>query len=292
MEVLTSDLTRLNADYARIEQAIRYLEQHHEEQPSLKQVAAELHLSEFHFQRLFTRWVGISPKRFMQYLTKEHAKQLLDQSESLLEVSYQSGLSGPGRLHDLFVTWEAVTPGDYKRKGEGLQLKYGFYPSPFGEYLLATSPRGITNLIFLGERGRAGALDLLREDWPWAALQEDPGAMQGISGQAARLFTSLPGGPLHLHLSGTNFQLKVWEALLRIPPGTVVTYTDIALSIGLPGATRAVGSAVGRNPVAVIIPCHRGSANRESLGIPLGLPLNRPFWAGCGSTGAPLPVAG
>jgi AraC family transcriptional regulator of adaptative response/methylated-DNA-[protein]-cysteine methyltransferase len=192
MEVLTSDLTRLNADYARIEQAIRYLEQHHEEQPSLKQVAAELHLSEFHFQRLSP--AEDQPKAFYAIPDQRACQRAPDQSESLLEVSYQSGLSGPGRLHDLFVTWEAVTPGDYKRKGEGLQLKYGFYPSPFGEYLLATSPRGITNLIFLGERGRAGALDLLREDWPWAALQEDPGAMQGISGQAARLFTSLPGG--------------------------------------------------------------------------------------------------
>jgi AraC family transcriptional regulator of adaptative response/methylated-DNA-[protein]-cysteine methyltransferase len=257
LENLNSELTRLNPDYARIEQAIRYLEQHQDEQPSLKQIAAELNLSEYHFQRLFTRWVGISPKRFMQYLTKEHAKQLLDQSESLLNVSYQSGLSGPGRLHDLFVTWEAVTPGDYKRKGEGLHLTYGFYPSPFGEYLLAASGRGITNLLFLRDEGRAGAFNLLMAEWPRATLQEDPSAMQGLAGQAHLLFTNKPGAPLRLHLSGTNFQLKVWEALLRIPPGTVVTYTDIAVSIGLPGASRAVGSAVGRNPVAVIIPCHR-----------------------------------
>ena len=257
MEVFDNELNRLNMDYTRIEQAIRYLEQHQEQQPSLKQVAAELNLSEYHFQRLFTRWVGISPKRFMQYLTKEHAKLLLDQSESLLDVSYQAGLSGPGRLHDLFVTWEAVTPGDYKRKGEGLHLAYGFYPSPFGEYLLASSDKGITNLLFLGENRRAGAVDLLRAEWPRASLREDPGATQGPAGQAQQLFTSQPGGLLRLHLSGTNFQLKVWEALLRIPPGTVITYTDIAISIGLPGASRAVGSAIGRNPVAVIIPCHR-----------------------------------
>ena len=257
MDQIRSEFTQMNADYSRIEQAIRYLDEHQDEQPSLKQVADELNLSEYHFQRLFTRWVGISPKRFMQYLTKEHAKQLLDEADNLLDVSYQSGLSGPGRLHDLFVTWEAVTPGDYKRKGEGLRLVYGFHPSPFGDCLLAASERGITNLIFLGDNGTPGALDLLQAEWPLADLVEDPGVTQGMIQQAYELFTSQPGGTLRLHLSGTNFQLKVWEALLRIPPGTVVTYANIAVAIGLPGAARAVGQAVGRNPVAVIIPCHR-----------------------------------
>ena len=257
MDQIRSEFTQMNADYSRIEQAIRYLDEHQDEQPSLKQVADELNLSEYHFQRLFTRWVGISPKRFMQYLTKEHAKQLLEEADNLLDVSYQSGLSGLGRLHDLFVTWEAVTPGDYKRKGEGLRLVYGFHPSPFGDCLLAASERGITNLIFLGDNGTPGALDLLQAEWPLADLVEDPGVTQGMIQQAYELFTSQPGGTLRLHLSGTNFQLKVWEALLRIPPGTVVTYANIAVAIGLPGAARAVGQAVGRNPVAVIIPCHR-----------------------------------
>jgi AraC family transcriptional regulator of adaptative response/methylated-DNA-[protein]-cysteine methyltransferase len=257
METINGELSRMSADYALIEQAIRYIETHQGEQPSLKQVADDLHMSEFHFQRLFTRWVGISPKRFMQYLTKEYAKQLLDRSHNLLEVAYRSGLSGPGRLHDLFVTWEAVTPGDYKRKGEGLRLAYGFHPSPFGECLLAASPRGVTNLVFVDRFGRRGAFDLLRREWPLAELHEDPSATRELVEQAYGLFTNRPAGRLSLHLRGTNFQLKVWEGLLQIPAGTVVAYEDLAVSIGLPGAARAVGQAVGRNPVAVIIPCHR-----------------------------------
>ncbi len=243
-------------DYARVEQAIRYLEAHFRQQPELRQVAESVGLSEYHFQRLFTRWVGISPKRFLQYLTKEYAKDLLRQPVDLLEASYASGLSGPGRLHDLFVVTEAVTPGEYKQQGEGLDIRYGFHTSPFGECLLALTGRGICHLGFVQAGGREAALTRLRADWPGAALSEDP---QATRPYAQQVFYPAGGSwqALPLVLRGTNFQIKVWEALLRIPSGSLVTYEKVAAAIGLPSAARAVGQAVGRNPLAVIIPCHR-----------------------------------
>ncbi len=243
-------------DYARIEKAIRYLETHFREQPELRQVAESIGLSEYHFQRLFTRWVGISPKRFLQYLTKEYAKSLLRRPVDLLEASYESGLSGPGRLHDLFVVTEAVTPGEYKSLGEGLEIRYGFHPTPFGECLLALTGRGICHLGFVQAGGRERALARLRAEWPGAALREDP---QATRPYVQQVFNP-PGGrwealPLLLH--GTNFQIKIWEALLRIPTGSLVSYENVAAAIGMPSAARAVGQAIGRNPLAVIIPCHR-----------------------------------
>ncbi len=243
-------------DYARIEQAIRYLEAHFRQQPELRQVAESVGLSEYHFQRLFTRWVGISPKRFLQYLTKEYAKGLLRQPVDLLEASYASGLSGPGRLHDLFVVTEAVTPGEYKQQGQGLEIRYGFHPSPFGECLLALTGRGVCHLGFVQAGGRESALARLRADWPGAALSEDP---QATRPYAQQVFSPAGGSwqALPLVLRGTNFQIKVWEALLRIPSGSLVTYEKVAAAIGLPSAARAVGQAIGRNPLAVIIPCHR-----------------------------------
>jgi AraC family transcriptional regulator of adaptative response/methylated-DNA-[protein]-cysteine methyltransferase len=248
---------QLNDDYQRIEQAIQYLDAHKTNQPELEEVARAVNLSEFHFQRLFTRWVGISPKRFLQFLTKEHARRLLDRSGSLLEAAYDAGLSGPGRLHDLFVAVEAVTPGEYKHGGAGLALDYGFHPTPLGDCLLAASPRGVTDLVFLGAEGQAGARQQLKQRWPNAELRlnaERTGAM------AAALFgfwLGEPAAPLSLHLRGTNFQIKVWEALLRIPPGSVTSYQKIAEQIGRPASARAVGNAVGANPLPVIIPCHR-----------------------------------
>jgi AraC family transcriptional regulator of adaptative response/methylated-DNA-[protein]-cysteine methyltransferase len=243
-------------DYQRVEQAILFLEHNAYRQPELKEIAESVNLSEYHFQRLFTRWVGISPKRFLQYLTKEGAKQLLERSENLLSVAFGVGLSGPGRLHDLFIATEAVTPGEYKARGEGLDIAYGFHPSPFGECLVGLTGRGICHLAFVEDGDHARALEQLKREWARARLVEDPSTTRPL---VARIF-SLPKDhavPLSLYLSGTNFQIKVWEALLRIPPGCVATYEDIAAAIGKPSAARAVGNAVASNPIPVLIPCHR-----------------------------------
>lgn len=245
---------QLSQDYQRIEQSIGYIETHAGRQPTLEEIAAHLHLSEYHFQRLFTRWAGISPKRFLQFLTRENAKRLLDQS-SVLNAAFETGLSSPGRLHDLFVQTEAVTPGEYKSRGAGVSIRYGFHPTPFGECLLAVTPRGICFLAFAGAEGRASALAALRDEWENADLHEAPETTRPVVGQI--FAPAHPETPLRLHLRGTNFQIKVWEALLRIPPGEATCYEGLAASIGQPQAARAVGSAVARNPVAYLIPCHR-----------------------------------
>ena len=259
------DLVQSSQDYRRVERAIAYLAAHYRRQPSLAEVAADVGLSEFHFQRLFGRWVGITPKRFLQFLTKEHAKSLLAAGAgSVLDAAYDSGLSGPGRLHDLFVRCEAVTPGEYRRQGAGLEVAYGFAASPFGECLLAATDRGVCHLAFVDGGGREGALAALEEEWGRARLVSDP---RRVAPLAAQIFAAAPdwrvaaphpaARPLHLVLKGTNFQLKVWEALLRIPAGAAVSYQDLARHLGMPGAARAVGNAVGANPVPFVIPCHR-----------------------------------
>jgi AraC family transcriptional regulator, regulatory protein of adaptative response / methylated-DNA-[protein]-cysteine methyltransferase len=268
-------LVELSEDYRRIEQAIAYLEAHARQQPSLKEIAEHVHLSEYHFQRLFTRWAGISPKRFLQYLTKENARRLLEQSESVLEAALEAGLSSPGRLHDLFLTCEAVTPGQVKVRGEGTEIVYGFHASPFGECLLALTERGVCGLSFVME-GRQASLEMLSQRWSRAALrhsQEESGAWMG------RIFGERGEG-LPVHLSGTNFQIQVWEALLRIPPGQLVSYRQLAQKVGRTGASRAVGQAVAANPVMYLIPCHRvirevgdfgsyqgGSARKKAMGV-------------------------
>ncbi len=249
--------TQLSDDYARIEQVIYFLQKNADRQPTLNEIADSVHLSEYHFQRLFSRWVGISPKRFLQFITKEHAKQLLERSNRLLETAYQVGLSGPGRLHDLFVTWEAATPGEYKLRGEGLTISYGFHPTPFGEILLGSTQRGICNLSFVPLGSRPQAFDALCSAWPKALLLENPEVTQPLVAPIFRFSDHRPDHPLHVYMSGSNFQLKVWEALLRIPSGSVVSYRDIASYLGNPGASRAVGNALAHNPVAVLIPCHR-----------------------------------
>ena len=253
----TDALLQASDDYERIEKSIKFLETNFPSQPGLKEIADHIGLSEFHFQRLFSRWVGISPKRFLQFLTKEYAKHLLEDSINLLDVTYEAGLSSPGRLHDLFVNCEAVTPGEYKNKGEGLIIKYGFHPSPFGECLLATTERGICGFFFVKNRDRKDPLTELRYFWKQAEIVEDPDASREL---IDRIFNPSFGNtraPLHLILNGTNFQIKVWEALIKIPFGAVVSYEDVAIQVGIPGATRAVGSAVGKNPISFIIPCHR-----------------------------------
>lgn len=253
----TQSLDQAARDYQRVEQAIVFLEQNFHRQPSLGEVARSVYLSEYHFQRLFTRWVGISPKRFLQFLTKEYAKELLKESRNLLEVTYETGLSSPGRLHDLFVNCEAVTPGEFQRQGAGLTLEYGIHPTPFGECLLATTERGICWFSFVKDGGAAREISALRAAWPNAQLQEN----RLKTGELVfRIFNPEGAGELQelrVLLKGTNFQIKVWEALLRIPSGQVLAYEDVARLIGRPRAVRAVANAVARNPVGVIIPCHR-----------------------------------
>lgn len=240
--------------YRLIEQAIQYIEANVQNQPELAQIASAVGLSEYHFQRLFTRWAGISPKRFMQFLTKENAKEILDRSENLLDATHQVGLSSLGRLHDLFVNTEAVTPGEYKSRGEGVSIRYGIHITPFGKCLIAATDRGICHLGFVdGNEGRA--VDNLVEHWTHASMTEDYASTAPL---VNRIFLHGEGGtPLKLHLRGTNFQVKVWEALLSIPSGALTTYEHIAAQIGNPRAVRAVGSAVGDNPIAYLIPCHR-----------------------------------
>jgi AraC family transcriptional regulator of adaptative response/methylated-DNA-[protein]-cysteine methyltransferase len=255
MDIPITDFHQMSEDYLRIEQAIQYLEKHANTQPELGEIASAVGLSEYHFQRIFSRWAGISPKRFLQFLTKEGAKDLLKKSENLLDTTYGVGLSSLGRLHDLFVTTEAVTPGQYKSGGVGLTICYGLHDTPFGKAVIGTTERGICHLGFV-DNSEGDAIDTLGTDWQQAEMIEDyqttASLIEPIFDLSQRVKT-----PLHLHLRGTNFQLKVWEALLRIPPGAVNSYQGLAEQAGLPGASRAVGTALGRNPIAVLIPCHR-----------------------------------
>jgi AraC family transcriptional regulator, regulatory protein of adaptative response / methylated-DNA-[protein]-cysteine methyltransferase len=265
-------LARAAEDYRRVEQAIEFLEHNFRRQPDLGEIAAGAGLSEYHFQRLFARWVGISPKRFLQFLTKEYAKELLAESRDLLQVADESGLSGPGRLHDLFVTCEAMTPGEFKSRGAGLRIRYGFHPTPFGECALLSTERGICGLTFVRE-GRASTLGRIRKELEKASLVEDERSTGAL---AARAFGGgSDGWPLHLYVRGTNFQIKVWEALLRIPSGTVATYEEVADSIGVPGGARAVGNAVGSNPIPLLIPCHRVIRSTGEFGNYGGGPLRK-----------------
>lgn len=264
MNTALTEYRQLNDDYGRIEQAIQYLEAHAQRQPALGEIAAAVGLSEFHFQRVFTNWAGISPKRFLQFLTKENAKELLDRSENLLTTTHQVGLSSLGRLHDLFVTAEAVTPGEYKSRGAGVTIRYGLHPSPFGQCLIGLTERGICHFAFVVE-SEGEAIDALIADWDQAEMIED----QSLTAPLVEPIFDLnrrAGTPLRLHLRGTNFQLKVWEALLSIQPGSLTTYGHIASMIGRPTATRAVGNAVGQNPVPVLIPCHRVIRNLGEFG--------------------------
>ncbi len=247
----------MSHDYARVEQAIHYLDQSFPRKPSLEELAQHVHLSRYHFQRVFRRWAGISPKRLLQYLSLEEAKRALAASPNILEAADAAGLSGPGRLHDLLVSFEAVTPGEFKAQGAGLEIGWGFHPSPFGECLMAVTARGISDLMFVQNGGRREALRALRARWPKASLRHDA---QRTQSYAEKIFSRSPRArprELPLLLKGTNFQIKVWEALLRIPPGAVTTYEKVAVAAGRPGAARAAARAVAVNPIAFLIPCHR-----------------------------------
>ncbi len=247
-------------DFERVRRAIGYLERHHLDQPDLDRIAAEVHLSPYHFQRVFTRWAGVSPKQFLRYLSVEHAKASLEAGESVLDATYDAGLSAPGRLHDLFVTFEGVTPGEYKTMAAGLEIRWAVHASRFGDVLVAATDRGLCGLGFVEAGGQANALDDLQRRWPRALLRNDAAATRTY---AERLFEPPGAGagaraaPLKLWVKGTNFRIKVWEALLRVPFGGLASYGALARSIGRPGAARAVGSAIADNPIAYLIPCHR-----------------------------------
>lgn len=253
------------SDYSRVEAAIRYLEDHARDQPSLGELARHVGLSEFHFQRLFRRWAGVTPKDFLQCLTLSHAKALLAESASLLETSQEVGLSGPGRLHDLFLNLESMTPGDYKRGGLGLAIHWGVHPTPFGEALFAATERGLCGLGFL-EEGPGTALAELRERWPEATLVQEPARTAQIAQSVASRMRGEPATPLALLLAGSPFQVQVWKAMLAIPDGRVASYHGLARLAGTPGASRAVGTAAAHNPIGYLIPCHRVIRSTGVLG--------------------------
>jgi len=242
-------------DFERISRAIAFMQRAATAQPRLAEVAHHINLSEHHFQRLFTRWAGVSPKRFLQFLTLEHARAQLSAARSVLDLAADVGLSSSGRLHDLFVTLEALTPGEAQSGGAGLTLAYGIHPSPFGPCLIATTARGICSMHF--PDSHTDARLLLQQDWPAATLKAGPDATANIARRIFDPLASATGAPLSLLVKGTNFQLQVWRALLRIPPGALTTYSRIARQLGQPTAARAVGNAVGANPIAWLIPCHR-----------------------------------
>ena len=250
-------LSQLSQDYYRIEKAIAYIKENAGQQPDLVDIAASVHLSDYHFQRMFSRWAGISPKRFLQYLTKEYAKKLLRNDRSVMDTAYDVGLSGGSRLHDLFVVCEAVTPGEYKREGEGLKIFYGCHPSPFGYCLLGATERGVCYLEFQVDGRKNPSIQGIQKRWPRAEITLKPKKSHALVKKIFNFKPASDNAPLHLYVKGSNFQIKVWEALLKIPLGNVVTYEDVARQIKMPKAARAVGNAVGQNPIPFLIPCHR-----------------------------------
>lgn len=248
-------LETLSRDYHRVESIIHWLDEHHPDQPGLQEIAASAGMNEFTLQRLFSRWAGISPKRFLQCLTLEHNKSLLRGSHSILSAGESSGLSSVSRVHDLFVACHASTPGDYRRGGAGLSIAYGFHDTPFGECLAAANERGLCNLLFVTS-GRDATVAELHRHWPSAELRRDDGATAPV---VDRIFSRSwsTEDPLYVNLKGTGLQIQVWQALLRIPEGRLVSYEDLAAASGAPRAVRAVASAVARNPIHYLIPCHR-----------------------------------
>ncbi|MGL6210604.1 MAG: methylated-DNA--[protein]-cysteine S-methyltransferase [Paracoccaceae bacterium] len=245
---------------------------------TLDGLAARMDMSPAHFQRVFSQWVGVSPKRYQQYLTLDHARQLLADRFTVLETALSTGLSGGGRLHDLFLTWEAMSPGDYAKGGAGLTIFWGWFDSPFGLALVMGTDKGICGIGFAAETGAAAVMDDLTSRWPKAEFVEDPTRLRPWALSAFGMTPDLTETPVFL--IGAPFQIKVWEALLRIPTGHVTTYGEIAGAIGHPAAVRAVGTAVGRNPISFVIPCHRALRKSGGLGgYHWGLPVKRAMLA-------------
>lgn len=248
--------TSENIDFRRIEKAIQFIEENFQNQPSMKEIAEHVALSEFHFNRLFSKWAGTSPQRFMRFLTKEFAKEKLAESANILEATFESGLSSSSRLHDLFVSYEAMTPAEFKAKGAGLSVYYGIHETPFGECLIAITERGITDFRFLEEESKPLIIKEIQQDFGKAKLIFDINLTKPFIEQ---IFyeNSNANEPIKVLMRGTNFQIKVWEALLQIPFGQMLSYETIANAIGKPTAQRAVGTAIGSNRLGYIIPCHR-----------------------------------
>lgn len=250
------------SDYERISKAIAFIRQHVHEQPELDEIAQHVHLSPFHFQRLFKRWAGTTPKRFLQVLTLELGKKLLDQDQSILDVSENIGLSSTSRLHDHFVQIEAITPGEYKSKGKGLEIRYATHDTPFGNLFIATTSKGICRASFI-DRSIQDEEIYLHKYFTNASFIEDKKSTANLIEQ---FFSSNQETKFHLHIAGTNFQLAVWQALLRIPSAKAISYGELANHLQKPGASRAVGTAVGANPIAFLIPCHRVIQQSGALG--------------------------
>ena len=253
------------SDYDRIARAISFINSNMRSQPSLEEIAEHLQLSPFHFQRMFSRWTGVTPKKYLQTLTVEHAKNLLHQSQSLLEVTDALGLSSSSRLHDHFVHLEAVTPGEFKNKGRGIFIEYGLHNSPFGKLFIANTSRGICKLSFVDDGKALPELDALKNNWANAEIIRNDAKTVDLVQNLFNI-TEKTDRPLSLLVAGTNFQINVWKALLKIPPGTITSYNKIANFIGRPSASRAVGNAIGANPLAFIIPCHRVIQQSGKLG--------------------------
>jgi len=264
--VSATDITPEGGDYETVCRVIEMITNDYREQPSLETIAERLGQSPTQLQKVFTRWAGLSPKAFLQAVTLDHAKRLLGQERlPLLETSFEVGLSGPGRLHDLFVTHEAMSPGEWKARGCGLTIRYGFHPSPFGLALVMITDRGLAGLAFADLGEERACYEDMAQRWPNAAYVEDSAA---TAPYAAHIFD--PGKwsceqPLRVVLIGTDFQVRVWESLLKIPLGKAVTYSDLARDIGQPTASRAVGAAVGRNPISFVVPCHRALGKSGAL---------------------------
>ena len=245
-------------DYGHIRRAIAFLTDAAEEQPDLGRLANHLGLSPAYCQRLFKRWCGLSPKAFVQAVTFDRARNLLDRDESVLGAALGAGLSGPGRLHDLFVDHESMTPGDYKRRGAGLEITYGFHVSPFGLALLMATERGLCGLAFAdGEEEKEASLADMTRRWPAARFTEEPGRTAKLAKQIFEPARGSKAPPIRLVMIGSDFEVRVWESLLDIPMGGSASYADVAAKVGQPKAARAVGAAVGRNPISFVVPCHR-----------------------------------
>jgi AraC family transcriptional regulator of adaptative response/methylated-DNA-[protein]-cysteine methyltransferase len=244
-------------DYERVRRIIAFISDRWRDQPSLDDIAQHVGLSTTHVHHLFRRWCGLSPKAFLQAITLDNAKALLADAASVLDATYEVGLSGPGRLHDLFVTHEAMTPGDYKTGGAGLTMRFGLHPSPFGEAILVATERGLAGLGFVDDGDRAAALADMRRRWPKASYVEDGPATAPLAWRIFDPSTWSAGRPLRVVLIGTDFEVRVWQTLLRIPFGKATTYSDIAGHLGRSSASRAVGAAVGKNPISFVVPCHR-----------------------------------
>ncbi len=251
----TPNFPTAGADYATVKRAIEFISTRYRDQPSIEAIARHVGLSASHFQHLFKRWAGLTPKTFLQAVTIERARELLRDSATVLDAAYDVGLSGPSRLHDLFVAHEALSPGDYRR--DDLVLRYGFHISPFGEAIVVAAPRGMAGLGFVDDGNRERALADMARRWPRAQLIEDEGAIAPYARRAFDPALWRPEAPLRVVLIGTDFELRVWETLLSVPMGRATTYSDVARKIGRPKAARAVGAAVGKNPISFVVPCHR-----------------------------------